>query len=122
MVRCWDMPNSSFAASTTSGHRYVMLTMLGAVCLLAACRSTPAAAPVKPVSPDTWAVVDGREISRDDVDKAYRRTQEASQAPSDEEMLTAKLGLLNDMILQDILLSKAAALKLEVSTTELDAA
>jgi parvulin-like peptidyl-prolyl isomerase len=99
-----------------------MLTMLGAVCFVAACRSTPAAAPVKPVSPDTWAVVDGREISRDDVDKAYRRTQEAAQAPSDEEMLTAKLGLLNDIILQDILLAKAAALKLEVSTTELDTA
>jgi peptidyl-prolyl cis-trans isomerase SurA len=122
MVRCLDMSNSRFVPSTTLGHRFVMLTMLGAVCFAAACRSTPAAAPVKPVSPDTWAVVDGREISRDDVDKAYRRTQEASQAPSDEEVLTAKLGLLNDMILQDILLSKAAALKLEVPATELDTA
>jgi len=122
MVRCLDMSNSRFVPPTTLGHRFVMLTMLGAVCFAAACRSTPAAAPVKPVSPDTWAVVDGREISRDDVDKAYRRTQEASQAPSDEEVLTAKLGLLNDMILQDILLSKAAALKLEVPATELDTA
>ena len=123
MVRCSDMSNSSFTASTTLGQRFVMLTMLGAVCLVAACRSTPAAAPVKPVSPDAWAVVDGHEISRDDVDKAYRRTQEPAQAPlSDEEVLTAKLSLLNDIILQDILLSKAAALKLEVPTTELDTA
>ena len=37
----------------------------------AACRSTPASAPA--ASADTWAVVDGHEIKRDDVDKAFRR-------------------------------------------------
>jgi peptidyl-prolyl cis-trans isomerase SurA len=89
----------------------------------AACRPSPTTTTAsKPVSPDTWAVVDGREITRSDVDKAYRRTRDASQAPSDEEVLAAKLNILNDLIIQDILMSKAAALKVEVPQTELDTA
>jgi peptidyl-prolyl cis-trans isomerase SurA len=88
----------------------------------AACRTTPAAPSVK-VTEKTWAVVDGKEITADDVDKAYRRARDTSQpTPSDEEVLTAKLGLLNDMIIQEILVAKAAALKLEVPTADLDAA
>ena len=71
---------------------------------------------------DTWAVVDGQTISRDDVDKAYRRTQDSSQPISDEEALAAKLTLLNDLIVQQILLSKAAALKVDVPASDLDAA
>jgi parvulin-like peptidyl-prolyl isomerase len=67
-------------------------------------------------------VVDGREITRDDVEKAYRRIRDASQAVSDEEAYTAKLSLLNDLILQDLLLAKARELKLDVTTAELDTA
>ena len=85
-----------------------------------ACRSTPPAPP--PVSPDTWAMVDGREIKRDDVDKAFRRARDSSQRLSPEEETTAKLGLLNDLIVQDILLAKAASLKLEVPESELETA
>jgi peptidyl-prolyl cis-trans isomerase SurA len=88
---------------------------------MAACRaatSTPAAA----TSPDTWAVVDGRSITRNDVEKAYRRTHDASQVLSDEEALTAKLSLLNDLIVQDILVAKASALKIEIPQSDLDAA
>jgi len=88
--------------------------------LAAACRSTPPPAP--PVSPDTWAVVDGRKISEQDVEKAYRRTRDESQTLSDEETLTAKLSLLNDLILQDLLIAKAAALKIEVTPSDLDTA
>jgi peptidyl-prolyl cis-trans isomerase SurA len=86
-----------------------------------ACRSTPAT-PVKAVSADAWAVVDGREITRDEVDKAYRRTRDASQTLSDEEILTAKLSLLNDLIIQRILLVRAGQLKLDVTPGELDTA
>ena len=85
-----------------------------------ACRQ--AAAPAVRVSADTWAVVDSHTIMRADVDKAYRRAQDPSQTVSDEEMLTAKLSLLNDLITQQILLDKAQALKLEVPATELDTA
>ncbi len=96
------------------------LLMLVAV-LGTACRSTPAT-PVKTVSADAWAVVDGGEITRQDVDKAYRRTRDSSQTLSDEEILTAKLSLLNDLIIQKILLAKAGQLKLDVTPTELDTA
>ena len=86
-----------------------------------ACRQA-AAPPAVRVSADTWAVVDGHAIMREDVDKAYRRARDTSQTISEEEMLTAKLSLLNDLILQEILLAKAGALKLEVPQSELDTA
>ena len=85
------------------------------------CRATPAP-PAATVSADTWAVVDGREITREDVDKAYRRARDASQTLSDEETLTAKLSLLNDLIVQDILLAKAAHAEARGAPSELDTA
>jgi peptidyl-prolyl cis-trans isomerase SurA len=72
------------------------------------------------VPPDTWAVVDGRSITREDVEKAYRRTMQP--ATSEEEALVAKLTLLDDLIVRDLLLAKTAALKVELPDTELDAA
>jgi peptidyl-prolyl cis-trans isomerase SurA len=102
-------------------HFFVVLSALAAASLTTACRSTPATA-AKTVSVDTWAVVDGREITREDVEKAYRRMRDASQTLSDEETLTAKLNVLNDLIVQEILLAKAGQLKLEVAQAELDSA
>jgi peptidyl-prolyl cis-trans isomerase SurA len=99
----------------------MVLTGLLAAGASSGCRTTPAT-PAANVTADTWAVVDGRQITRDDVEKAYRRTRDLSQTLSDEEVLTAKLALLNDLILQDILLAKAAALKVEVPSTDLDTA
>jgi peptidyl-prolyl cis-trans isomerase SurA len=86
-----------------------------------ACRgNTPAAA--KPASPNAWAVVNGREITQDEVDKAYRRAAPVGQQLSDEEVYTAKLNLLNELIVQDLLLAKAAELKIELPESELDTA
>ena len=73
-------------------------------------------------SADTWATVDGRSITRDEVEKAFRRTQDGASKLSPEEAMTMKLSILNEMILQDILLAKARALKIEVPESELDAA
>jgi peptidyl-prolyl cis-trans isomerase SurA len=115
------MPSFTLAIRNACLRVVLLLGALAASGLGAACRSTPAA-PAAPVSADTWAVVDGRQITRDDVDKAYKRTQDSSQALSEEEVLAAKLSLLNDLIVQDILLAKAGALKLEVSQGELDTA
>jgi peptidyl-prolyl cis-trans isomerase SurA len=67
-------------------------------------------------------VVDGREIRRDEVEKAYRRTAPPAPVASDEEALTAKLGLVNDLIVQNLLVAKAAALKIEVTDAELEKA
>ena len=101
-------------------HRFVALSALAAVCLAAACRSTPA--PVPAVSADTWAVVDGQEITREDVEQAFRRMGDGSQTLSEDEALTAKLGLLDDLIVEKILHAKARGLKIEVSDSELDTA
>ena len=74
------------------------------------------------VSADTWAVVDGRDIKRADVDKAYQRSGNAAQGLAEEEILAAKLSILDDLILQDILIAKAGPLKVEVADAELDKA
>ena len=81
------------------------------------CDTKPQAVPA-----DTWATVDGRSITRDEVEKTFRRTQDAAATLSAEEAMTVKLSILNEMILQDILLAKARTLKIEVPDSELDAA
>jgi peptidyl-prolyl cis-trans isomerase SurA len=103
-------------------RRLFLLPIALAAAFSTACRSTPATPATPAASADAWAVVDGREIKGEDVDKAYRRTRDTSQTLSEEEVLTAKLSLLNDLIVQDILLAKAAALKLEVPAGDLDTA
>jgi len=102
------------------GRLTALLSTLALAGLVGACRPTPAAPP--PVSADTWAVVDGREIQRDEVEKAYRRAAQVSPAPAEDEALATKLSLLNDLIVQDILLAKARELKIELTDTDLDAA
>jgi peptidyl-prolyl cis-trans isomerase SurA len=109
--------------NTSRSFRSTLLALLfAALCGAAACRSSSSTPPAAAVSADAWAVVDGREITRDDVDKAYRRTRDLSQTLSEEEVLAAKLALLNDLIVQDILLAKANALKVELPAAELDTA
>lgn len=97
------------------------LCLISGLALIAvACRgttTTPGAAP--PASANTWATVNGREITREAVEKAFRR-EAAPQQPSEEEALAAKLTLLNEMIVQELLLEKARELKIELSATEVD--
>ena len=85
----------------------------------AGCRSQPSQPAGVPA--DTWATVDGRPITRDEVERAFRREQDAATL-SPQEAMTVKLGMLNDLIVQDILLAKATALKIEPAASELDAA
>jgi peptidyl-prolyl cis-trans isomerase SurA len=94
--------------------------LVGAI-LHSACGSPPAP-PAPTISADAWAVVDGREIKREEVEKAYRRARNVGQPLSDEEALAAKLNLLNELIVQDILLAKARELKVDVTTGEVDTA
>ena len=115
------MSDARLASFSKACNSSVRLIVLAAACVTAACRPT-AATPTAAVSADTWAVVDGKEITRDAVDKAYRRVRDTSQTLSQEETLTGKLSLLNDLILQEILLAKAATLKLDVPQNELDTA
>ena len=96
------------------------VTVLALALTVAGC-SKENAAPQN-ASADTWATVDGRSIMRDEVEKAFRRTQDAAATLSPEEAMTMKLSILNEMVLQDILVAKARELKIEVTDSELDAA
>jgi peptidyl-prolyl cis-trans isomerase SurA len=72
-------------------------------------------------SPDVWAVVNGQEIKRDDVDKYYRtRVNPEGQAPSQEEALSLKLNVLDELINNEILLERAKKLNLEASDGEVE--
>jgi hypothetical protein len=99
----------------------LLVTVLVAGCNGAGGAGGGAAATAKP-SANAWAVVNGKEITKDEVDKAYRRAAADQQPVSEEEALTAKLNVLNEMIVTELLLSKAAALKIEVPAADLDKA
>ena len=94
---------------------------LSVVALLAGCSQSKSVSNPAP-SATAWAVVNGHEISKDEVEKAYRRAAPEGQQPSEEEIYTAKLNLLSEMIVQELLLEKAAELKVELPAADLDKA
>ncbi len=102
-----------------AGARRLVLLLFALAGLAAACQSKPAS---PSVSVNAWAVVNGREITRDDVDKAYRRADQNAQPLAEDDAFAAKLALLDDLIVQDILLAKARELKIDIPDSELDAA
>jgi peptidyl-prolyl cis-trans isomerase SurA len=72
-------------------------------------------------APDVWAVVNGKEIHRDEVDKYYRtRVNPEGQEPSQEEALSLKLNVLDELINNEILLERAKKLNLEASDGEVE--
>ena len=82
---------------------------------LAGCKSTTAPAP------DVWAVVNGKEIKRDEVEKYYRtRISPEGQEPSLEEALSLKLNVIDELINNEILLERAKKLNLEASDGEVE--
>ena len=102
--------------------RLSLVGLLGALALAVNACGSPQADQPPAVSPDTWATVDGRSITRDEVEKVFRRSPDGSSTLSPEEAMTGKLSILNEMILQDILLAKARALNIQVTDAELDKA
>ncbi len=103
-------------------HRLSLAAFLAALVFTTACRSTPPAAPAVTVTADTYAVVNGREITREDVDKSFRRTSNPEQTLSSEEMTVARMGILDELIMEEILLSKANNLKIQVNESDVDSA
>jgi peptidyl-prolyl cis-trans isomerase SurA len=72
-------------------------------------------------APDVWAVVNGKEVKREEVDKYYRtRVNPEGQEPSLEESLSQKLNVLDELINNEILLEKAKKLNLEASDGEVE--
>ena len=96
----------------------VPLVALAGLVQLHACRRAPAA-----TSPEVWAVVNDREIRREDVDAAYRRVAKPTPpVPSDEEVLLLKMQILEELIDQEILLERARVLNIDVADTEVETA
>ena len=87
-----------------------------AVCLLAAsCKRDVAP------GPDTWAVVDGKDIPRAEVEKYFRtRVNAQGPAPSQEEGASLKLSILDELINKEILLNRAAKANLLASDAEVE--
>ena len=72
-------------------------------------------------APDVWAAVNGKEIKREEVDKYYRtRVNPEGQEPSQEEALSLKLNVLDELINNEILLERAKKLNLEASDGEVE--
>jgi peptidyl-prolyl cis-trans isomerase SurA len=72
-------------------------------------------------APDVWAVVNGKEIKRDEVDKYYRtRLNPEGPEPSQEEALSLKLNVLDQLINNEILLERAKTLNLQASDGEVE--
>ena len=89
--------------------------VMGALVLAAACGGSGSA----PSSPDVWAVVDGKEVRRDHVERLYRTMLNAQAGiPTDEEALGAKLSIVEDMINDEILIARAAGLQIAPTEDE----
>jgi peptidyl-prolyl cis-trans isomerase SurA len=74
-----------------------------------------------PPAPDVWAVVNGKEIKRDEVEKYFRsRSNPEAQEPSQEEALSLKLNILDELINNEILLERAKKLGMEASDGEVE--
>jgi peptidyl-prolyl cis-trans isomerase SurA len=99
----------------------LLTAALGATLFASACNSTKTPSEAA-VGADTWAVVDGRPITKDATEKAFRRLRDPGETLSAEEAVAAKLSVLDDLILQDLLVAKATGLKIEVPAADLEAA
>jgi len=72
-------------------------------------------------APDVWAVVNGTEIRRDDVEKYYRsQVNPEAQKPTQEDALSLKLNVVEQLINNEILLERAKKLNLQASDGEVE--
>jgi peptidyl-prolyl cis-trans isomerase SurA len=97
-------------------HAAVLLPLAAlAVSFLAACKQQEHHAP------DVWAVVNGVEIKRDEVEKYYKsRINPEAQETSPEEVLSGKLNVIEQLVNNEILLERAKKLNLEASDGEVE--
>jgi peptidyl-prolyl cis-trans isomerase SurA len=94
----------------------LFVAMLAAACaLVAGCKKGSAP------GPDVWAVVNGKEIMRQDVEKLFRsRVNPDAPAPSQEEALSLQLSILDELINSEILLERATKNNLVASDAEVE--
>jgi peptidyl-prolyl cis-trans isomerase SurA len=90
------------------------LFLLLTACLLSACSHGSG-------HREVWAEVNGHPIYRDDVEIYYRqRLPNPAAAMSDEQILSLKLNLLDEMIDNELLIEQAMKLSIVVSDAEID--
>lgn len=95
-------------------HQRVILLVV-AVCALVSCKKEIAP------GPDVWAIANGKEIMRQDVEKSFRsRLNPDSPPPSPEEALSLKLSILDELINSEILLQRASQMNLMASDAEVE--
>ncbi len=95
--------------------KVAILAALAACALAASCKRAEAP------GPDVWATVNGKEVKRAEVEKYYRtRINPEGQEPSQEESLSLKLNILEELINNEILLERAAKLNLMASDGEVE--
>ena len=91
------------------------LLILGLLTLLTGC------ARQAPSDREVWAEVDGKPIYHDQVDKYYHsRMAPGSDPGSEEQALSLKLNILNELISKQILLAHASHSQITVSEAEVD--
>jgi peptidyl-prolyl cis-trans isomerase SurA len=96
-------------------RRILALAALAACALAGACRKETAP------RPDVWAVVNGKEILREDAEKVFRsRVNTEAPQPSQEEALSLKLSILDELINSEILLQRANKMNLVASDAEVE--
>jgi len=93
-----------------------LLSMLLAGTLAVSCKH----ADVAP-GPDVWATVNSKDITRQEVEKYFRnRVNPEAAAPSQEEALSLKLSILDELINNEILLERATKQGLVASDAEVE--
>jgi peptidyl-prolyl cis-trans isomerase SurA len=71
--------------------------------------------------PDVWAAVNGKQIMRADVEKAFRsRVNADAPDPSQEEGLSLKLNILDELVNSEILLERAGKMNLVATDAEVE--
>lgn len=102
--------------SGIAGHAGALLSLAAVVLsVLSGCKQQEHHAP------DVWAVVNGTEIKKEEVEKYYRsRINPEAQETSPEEILSGKLNVVEQLINNEILLERAKKLNLEASDGEVE--
>jgi peptidyl-prolyl cis-trans isomerase SurA len=96
--------------------RALLLATLAMVTATAGCQQKP----VQPAE-GVWALVNGKEITRADVDKYYRsQLNPDAREPSQDEALSLKLNILDELVNNQILLQRANKLGLLATDGEVE--
>jgi peptidyl-prolyl cis-trans isomerase SurA len=96
-------------------RKILILAAVAACMFVAACKkeATP--------GPDVWATVNSKDISRAEVEKYFRtRVNAEAPAPSQEEALSLKLSILDELINNEILLERASKMNLIATDAEVE--